>query len=87
MTNCHTRKPLMSTARIAITIGKDLLARLDRLVGEERLPSRSWLVQEAVREKLVRMRRQRLARECEKLDPQFEQEMAELGTVPESELD
>jgi metal-responsive CopG/Arc/MetJ family transcriptional regulator len=69
----------MSTAKIAITIDKDLLERLDRCVGRKQLPSRSRVVQEAIQEKLDRLERGRLARECQKLDPQFEQEMAELG--------
>lgn len=69
----------MSTAKIAITIDRNLLERLDRWVSEKQLPSRSRAVQQAVQEKLARLERSRLARECEKLDPHFEQEMAELG--------
>ena len=69
----------MSTAKIAVTIDKDLLERLDRWVRQKQLPSRSRVVQEAIQEKLQRLERSRLARECKKLDPQFEQEMAELG--------
>lgn len=69
----------MSSAKIAITIDKDLLERLDRWVGQKQLPSRSRVVQEAIQEKLQRLERSRLARECKKLDPQFEREMAELG--------
>ena len=74
----------MPTAKIAITIDKDLLARLDRLVDERRFPSRSRAVQEAVREKLARVDRKRLARECAKLDPKFEQHMAEEGLAEDS---
>jgi metal-responsive CopG/Arc/MetJ family transcriptional regulator len=65
--------------KIAVTIDKELLARLDRLVEEDRFPSRSRAVQEAIRDKLERLDRSRLARECAKLDPQFEQSVAEEG--------
>ncbi len=69
----------MGTAKIAVTIDESLLARLDRLVGERRFANRSRAVQEAVREKIERMDRRRLARECAKLDPDFEQQLAEEG--------
>ena len=69
----------MSKAKIAVTIDKDLLARLDRMVGERRFPNRSRAVQEAIREKLRRIDRNRLARECAKLDLNSEQKMAEEG--------
>ena len=69
----------MRTAKIAITIDRDLLSRLDQLVEEHRFPSRSRAVQEALRDKLDRLDRGRLARECAKLDPRFEQELADEG--------
>ncbi len=69
----------MRTAKIAITIDKDLLARLDRLVGERRFPNRSRAVEEAIRDKLERLDRTRLAAECAKLDPEFEQRLADEG--------
>ncbi len=69
----------MSAAKIAVTIDKNLLARLDRMVGVGRFPSRSRAVQEAIREKLDRVDRNRLARECAKLDPKFEQQLADEG--------
>ena len=69
----------MRTIKIAVTIDKELLARLDRLVDEDRFPSRSRAVQEAIRDKLERLDRSRLARECAKLDRQFEQSLAEEG--------
>ena len=71
----------MSTSKIAITLDEELLSRLDRLVAEQRFPSRSRVIQEAVEEKLNRLERSRLARECAKLDPLFEQELAEEGIV------
>ena len=69
----------MRSAKIAVTIDPDLLARLDRLVKERRFPNRSRAVQEALRDKLERLDRSRLARECAKLDPAFEQRLAEEG--------
>jgi metal-responsive CopG/Arc/MetJ family transcriptional regulator len=67
----------MATAKIAITIETRLLEQLDRLVAERRFPNRSRAVQDAVREKLERIDRRRLARECAKLDPAFEQTLAD----------
>ena len=69
----------MAVEKIAITLDEDLVVRLDKLVAARQFTSRSRAVQEAVREKLERMDRTRLARECKKLDPKFEQNMAELG--------
>jgi Arc/MetJ-type ribon-helix-helix transcriptional regulator len=54
-----------------------LLARLDRLVSDKRFANRSRVVQEALREKIERLQRSRLARECAKLDPRFEQRLAD----------
>ena len=61
----------MSASKIAISLEPRLLARLDELVEQNLFPNRSRAVQEAVREKLDRIQRGRLARECKKLDPQF----------------
>jgi len=73
----------MGTAKIAITIEQKLLERLDRLVKSKQFRNRSKAVQEAVQEKLARMDRSRLARECAKLDPQFERALAEEGLSEE----
>jgi len=72
----------MRTAKIAITIDQTLLAKLDRLVAEQRFPNRSRVLQEALKDKLDRLERSRLARECAKLDPTSEQALAEEG-LPE----
>ena len=69
----------MSTAKIAITIEEDLLGKLDRLVSSKVFPNRSKAIQEAVQEKLSRVNKSRLARECAKLDPKFEKALAEEG--------
>jgi metal-responsive CopG/Arc/MetJ family transcriptional regulator len=69
----------MSAAKIAITLDEELLYRLDDLVASRQFASRSSAVQEAVREKLARLDRTRLARESKKLDPRFERDLAEQG--------
>ncbi len=69
----------MGTAKIAITIEEELLERLDRLVSSKVFKNRSKAIQEAVQEKLSRVNRSRLARECAKLDPKFEKALAEEG--------
>ena len=69
----------MPSAKIAITIDQQLLSRLDRLVKARRFPNRSRAVQEALRDKLDRLEHRRLARECAKLDPRAEQELADEG--------
>ncbi len=75
----------MTQAKVAITLNEHLLARLDRLVRERIFPNRSQAIQEAVREKLARLTQGRLARECAKLDPELEQQMAEEGLSAEVE--
>lgn len=69
----------MRTVRIAITLDQDLLSRLDQLVAQNQFPNRSRAVQEAIRDKLQRLERSRVARESAKLDPAFEQTLAEEG--------
>jgi metal-responsive CopG/Arc/MetJ family transcriptional regulator len=69
----------MSTAKVAITLDENLLKRLDRLVKNRLFENRSRAIQEAVSEKLARLERSRLSRECAKLDRKFEQNMAEEG--------
>ena len=75
----------MSTVKVAITIDEGLLRHLDRLVKNHLFENRSRAIQEAVSEKLARLERGRLARECAKLDRVFEQGMAEEGMSAESE--
>ena len=69
----------MSRSKIAISIDETTLARLDTLVQREVFPNRSQAIEEAVAEKLERLERSRLARECAKLDPAFEKGLAEEG--------
>jgi Arc/MetJ-type ribon-helix-helix transcriptional regulator len=53
------------------------LREIDELVSKGAFPSRSKLVQDAVAEKLQRLRRVRLSRECAKLKPEEERAAAE----------
>jgi metal-responsive CopG/Arc/MetJ family transcriptional regulator len=73
----------MRTTKVAISVEKQILERLDRLVQKKVFPSRSRAIQEAIEEKLARLERVRLAEECAKLDPAIEQTMAEEGLSEE----
>lgn len=69
----------MPKTKIAIALNPVILARLDGLVAEAGFPSRSQAVEAAIEEKLERLERTQLARECVKLDPAYEKAMAEEG--------
>ena len=69
----------MARAKIAITLDENTVVRLDRLVRQGAYPNRSRAIEDAVAEKLERLDRRRLARECEKLDLNVEEKMAEEG--------
>jgi len=69
----------MARSKIAITLEESTLRRLDQLVRRGVFPNRSRAIQSAVEEKLERMERGRLARECAKLDQVFERALAEEG--------
>ena len=75
----------MAASKIAITMDDNLLKRLDNLVKSRAFPNRSRAIQEAVREKLARIDKTRLARECSKLNPKYEQTLAEEGLAMELE--
>jgi Arc/MetJ-type ribon-helix-helix transcriptional regulator len=69
----------MSATKIAITLDAELLRKVDLLVAERRFPTRSRAIQEAVRAAVERLKHGRLDRECAKLEPEFEQQLAEQG--------
>jgi metal-responsive CopG/Arc/MetJ family transcriptional regulator len=69
----------VAVSKIAITIEDNLLKQLDLMVKSRLFPNRSKAIQEAVADKLKRLERNRLAEECAKLDPEYEQNMAEEG--------
>jgi len=69
----------MAKEKIAITLDKRFIGELDRLVDEHVFQSRSQAIQEAVGEKLLRMKRTRLAEESAKLEPAFERAISDEG--------
>jgi len=73
MINCHT----MTKLKVAVTLDAGLLDQVDTLVRERRFPNRSQAIESALAEKLERLRRTRLARECAKLDPAEERGLAD----------
>ena len=75
----------MARAKIAITVDEQALAEIDRLVVEGVFPNRSKAIEDAVQERIARLHRSRLARECAKLDRNEEQALAEEGYVEETD--
>jgi metal-responsive CopG/Arc/MetJ family transcriptional regulator len=73
----------MSVAKVTISIESSLLKKVDYLVKERVFPSRSQAIQAAVHEKVSRLDRNRLARECAKLDKALEQALADEGLASE----
>jgi len=74
----------MGKEKIAITLDERFIGELDRLVDENIFQSRSQAIQEAVSEKLLRMKRTRLAKECTKLDPAFERAISDEGLTEDA---
>jgi metal-responsive CopG/Arc/MetJ family transcriptional regulator len=73
----------MNVAKVTISIESQLLKKVDHLVKERVFHNRSQAFQAAVSEKVSRLDRNRLARECAKLDKQEERAMADLGLASE----
>ena len=69
----------MGKAKIAITLDEQYIDQLDAFVSKHVFQNRSQAIQEAVKEKLARISRTRLAKECAKLDPALEKAMADEG--------
>ena len=76
---------MMTTAKIGVSLQKETLERLDRLVASRMFPSRSGAIQQAVEETLARVGRTRLAAECEKLEVAAEQALAEADFLQEGD--
>ncbi len=74
----------MAASKIAISIDQRTLKKLDHLVKNRSFPSRSKAIQDAVEEKLKKLEKGRLARECAKLNPDFEKALAEEGFAEEA---
>lgn len=69
----------MPKAKIAVTLERNILGEVDRLVKQHAYPNRSRAIEEALREKLLRLKKTRLAREAARLDPALEPSLAEEG--------
>ncbi len=75
----------MPKTKVALTLERDLVERVDELVAQERFRNRSQAVEAALAEKLQRLARTRLAGECAKLDPKQEKALAEEGLAGSAE--
>ena len=71
-------------SKITITLDEEIVKQLDDLIMQQSFENRSQAIEEAVSDKLDRLKRGRLARECAKLDPIEEQELAEEGYVEDA---
>lgn len=94
--HCHSKSELTScvtesitltvgVANVSISIESNLLKRVHRLVKERVFSNRSQAVQSAVEEKVSRLDRNRLARECAKLNKTEEQCLADPGLASKAE--
>jgi metal-responsive CopG/Arc/MetJ family transcriptional regulator len=71
----------MPKTKVALTLDKDLLERLDELVAKQQFRNRSQAVESALADKLHRLARTRLARESAKLNPKEEKRLADDALV------
>jgi len=76
----------MPTAKIAITLDKEIVEQLDQWVREGRYPSRSRAIQESIKERIARWRKTRLIEETVKLGPKEERALAEESLAAENEV-
>lgn len=67
----------MATAKVAISLDRDLLKTVDGWVARKFYPNRSRAIQNALREKAERWKRSRLAHEAAKLNRKDEQALAD----------
>jgi metal-responsive CopG/Arc/MetJ family transcriptional regulator len=69
----------MPKTKLAVTLDADLVEELDHLVAERHFPNRSQAIETAVAEKIKKLAKTRLVRECAKLNPEEERALAEEG--------
>jgi len=67
----------MASAKLTITLEQETLCQVDSLVARRVFANRSHAIETALREKIERRKGSRLTAECAKLDPAFEQSLAE----------
>ncbi len=77
MIKYHTNGEFMGAAKVAITLDERLLRMVDGWVKQGRYPNRSQAIQAALREKMERWKRTRLAEELANLDRNEEQVLAD----------
>jgi len=75
----------MSKTKIAVSIEYSLIEKIDQMVDERLFPNRSRAIQIAIEEKINRLEKSRLARECAKLDVDVEQRIADEGLTGDME--
>jgi Arc/MetJ-type ribon-helix-helix transcriptional regulator len=68
-----------SKSEIVLTLDAALVSEIDSLVRQNRFANRSQVIEAAVSEQLVRLRRSRFAEACSLLDPDEERALAEEG--------
>ena len=69
----------MPKSKVAVTIKRDLVEQVDELVAQAGFRNRSQAIESAISEKLQRLARNRLARECANLYSDEEKRLAEEG--------
>ncbi len=69
----------MGSVKIAVSIEKKIIERVDQMVQNKVFPNRSKAFQMALEEKFIRIDKSRLAVECSKLDISKEQTLADEG--------
>lgn len=70
---------MANTAKIAISIDRKILDRIDRLVEKKMFTNRSRAIQTAIEEKISKLDKSRLAIESAKLNKADEQLLSEEG--------
>jgi Arc/MetJ-type ribon-helix-helix transcriptional regulator len=80
--NNRWRYLAMSRVKVTISIEAKVLIRVDQLVESRVFLNRSQAIQTAIEEKVARLDSNRLALECARLDPAYEQAFADEGLCP-----
>lgn len=75
----------MAKAKLAVTLDENILNEVDSLVRRRVFPNRSRIIEQAVQEKLERLKKSRLADQCALLDPDYEKALAEEGMGEEAD--
>jgi len=69
----------MSVAKVAISIDGSQLEKIDHYIKKKVFKNRSQAFQMSIKKTLEKLEEDQLAQECEKLDPVYEQSLAEIG--------